>query len=110
GSVSHAKTCSYGHTYYTCGTATSWHESGRCQPRSPKPKPKPTSACPANSWTNCGGSSSHAATCAAGHSYWTCGTANEWHATRTCTRCGHTYQKCTNTSTSCQGSRWHIGG
>ncbi len=54
--------------YYMCKPHT--HEYPA--PKKPDPPPKPKSACPADSWTNCGGTVSHAATCQAGHTYYTC--------------------------------------
>ena len=94
----------------TC-IATSFY---RCQHSShtypappPAPVPTPTVVCPADSWTNCGGTSSHAQTCRSGHTYYTCGTAEPHHKDRTCTRCGETYTKCSHTATSCGGTRWH---
>ena len=96
----------------TC-IATSFY---RCQhsshtypapPPAPAPTPTPTVVCPADSWTNCGGTSSHAQTCRSGHTYYTCGTAEAHHKDRTCTRCSETYTKCSHTATSCGGTRWH---
>lgn len=43
----------------------------------------PKVVCPADAWTNCGGTKSHATTCGAGHSYYTCNPAavqaHDWH-------------------------------
>ena len=82
----------------------------------PAPPPPPRVVCPANSWTSCGGTVSHATTCGQGHTYYTCNPdavsyhsghvagvvcpANQWtncggtssHAT-TCGQ-GHTYYTC----------------
>lgn len=41
-------------------------------PTPPLPEPELRVACPANGWTNCGGTYSHATRCAAGHLYYTC--------------------------------------
>lgn len=131
GTTSHASTCTGGHSYYTCGTENAWHQDRTCTRCSQTYQncgnsasacqssywhtetPQPVLvACGAASWTSCTerftSSATHRVTCSGGHSYWTCGTANDWHQDRTCSRCSQTYQKCTNTSTSCQGSRWHI--
>ena len=83
------------------------HSSHTYPAPTPTPTPTPTVVCPANSWTNCGGTTSHASTCTGGHTYYTCGTANAWHQDRTCTRCSQTYQNCGNSATACQGSKWH---
>ena len=92
------------HKYATPPPRTSTDPPRRPKPDPPPPKPK--SACPADSWSKCGGSSSHAATCSAGHSYYTCA-SQAWHKDRTCSRCSQTYQDCTNSSSACQGSKWH---
>lgn len=43
----------------------------------------PKVVCPADAWTNCGGTKSHATTCGVGHSYYTCNPAavqaHDWH-------------------------------
>ena len=88
--------------FYACQSHTH-----RYPAPTPTPAPPPTVVCPANSWTNCGGTTSHASTCSGGHSYYTCGTANAWHQDRTCTRCSQTYQNCGNSATACQSSKWH---
>ena len=131
GTTSHAATCTDGHSYWTCGTANAWHQDRTCTRCSQTYQncsnsatacqssywhtetPQPTLvACGAASWTGCTSqlpsATAHQVTCSGGHSYWTCGTANAWHQDRTCSRCNQTYQKCTNTATSCQGSHWHI--
>ena len=36
------------------------------------PSPPPTTLCPANAWTNCGSTTSHAKECGVGHVYYTC--------------------------------------
>jgi len=131
GSTSHAATCSAGHSYYTCASQA-WHKDRTCTRCSQTYQDCTNSSsacqsnhwhtdkaiakikCGASGWTGCttsvSSSSEHRTTCSGGHSYWTCGTANDWHKDRTCTRCSQTYQKCTNTSTSCQGNKWHTGG
>ena len=88
--------------FYACQSHTHRYPA----PKKPDPPPKPKSACPADSWSKCGGSTSHAATCSAGHSYYTCA-SQAWHKDRTCTRCSQTYQDCTNSASACQGSKWH---
>lgn len=133
GSSSHGATCSAGHSYYTCNSsANSYHKDRTCTRcgNTYQGCTNSSSACQgskwhtenaiakikcgASGWTGCttsvSSSSEHRTTCSGGHSYWTCGTANDWHKDRTCTRCSQTYQKCTNTSTSCQGNKWHTGG
>ena len=131
GSSSHAATCSAGHSYYTCASQA-WHKDRTCTRCSQTYQDCTNSSsacqsnhwhtdkaiakvkCGASGWTGCttsvSSSSEHRTTCSGGHSYWTCGTANDWHKDRTCTRCSQTYQKCTNTSTACQGNKWHTGG
>lgn len=48
------------------------------------------------------------AVCGSGHTYFTDGRyALNRHRDRTCTRCSQTYQKCSNHSSACQGSRSH---
>ena len=47
------------------------------------------------------------AVCSEGHSYYTDNWELNRHRDRTCTRCSLTYQNCTNSSSACQGSRWH---
>lgn len=106
GSHSWVSKCSYYNSDGKRCTKTSGYY--RCTPHTheyPSPK-KPKSACPADSWTKCGGSTSHAATCSAGHSYYTCASL-AWHKDRTCTRCSKTYQDCKNSASACQGSHWH---
>ena len=130
GTTSHASTCTGGHTYYTCGTANAWHQDRTCTRCSQTYQNCGNSAtacqgskwhtetpqvvlvaCGAASWTGCTSqltsSTAHQVSCSAGHSYWTCGTANAWHKDRTCSRCRQTYQNCSNSATACQGSRWH---
>ena len=125
GTSSHATTCPAGDTYYTCNPAAVKAHSGHKKP-SPKPPPKPpTVKCPANSWTNCGGTSSHATTCGLGHTYYTCNPsavsshsghsagcpASQWtrcggsssHA-KTCGR-GHKYYTCNPAARRAHG--WH---
>ena len=104
-------------------------------PSVPKPTPKPPPAvkCPANSWTNCGGTSSHATKCKAGHTYYTCNPsavsshsghkkptpkppavkcpANSWtncggtssHATKC--KAGHSYYSCNPSAVNAH--KWH---
>ncbi|MDE0465967.1 MAG: hypothetical protein OYL97_02830 [Candidatus Poribacteria bacterium] len=91
----------------TC-IATSFYQ---CQHSShtypaPTPTPTPTVVCPADSWTSCGGTTSHASTCSGGHSYYTCA-SQAWHQDRTCTRCSQTYQNCGNSASACQSNHWH---
>ena len=88
-------------------TATGFYQCRHTSHTYPAPPPPPTVVCPADSWTNCDGTTSHASTCTGGHTYYTCGTANAWHQDRTCTRCSQTYQNCGNSATACQGSKWH---
>ena len=93
----------------TC-TAQNFYQcqhSSHTYPAPPPPPPTPTVVCPADSWTNCGGTSSHASTCTGSHTYYTCGTATAWHQDRTCTRCSQTYQNCGNSASACQSSYWH---
>ena len=63
----------------------------------PPPPPSPT-LCPANAWTGCGSTTSHAKTCGGGHTYYTCNpSAVAYHApSRTCRRsgCGNTWAQC----------------
>lgn len=82
--------CSYG-SYYVCsphdhayGSSPSSSPPPSPSPSLPAPEPpKPKVVCPANSWTNCGGTVSHATTCPAGHTYYTCNpdavSAHSWH-------------------------------
>ena len=93
-------------SFYKCQHSSHTYPAPPPTP-TPTPAPTPTVVCPANSWTNCGGTTSHASTCSGGHSYYTCGTANAWHQNRTCTRCSQTYQNCSNSATACQSSKWH---
>ena len=87
------------------------HSSHTYPAPAPTPPPPTTVACGAASWTGCtadvSSSTEHNVSCRANHSYWTCGTSNAWHASRTCTRCGNTYSNCDNSSSACQGSKWH---
>ena len=129
-STEHQVSCSGGHSYWTCGTATAWHQDRTCTRCSQTYQNCGNSAtacqgskwhtetpqvvlvaCGAASWTGCTSqltsSTEHQVTCSGGHSYWTCGTANAWHKDRTCSRCSQTYQNCGNSATACQGSRWH---
>ena len=93
-------------SFYKCQHSSHTYPAPPPTP-TPTPAPTPTVVCPANSWTNCGGTTSHASTCTGGHTYYTCGTANAWHQDRTCTRCSQTYQNCGNSATACQSSKWH---
>ena len=129
-STEHQVSCSGGHSYWTCGTSTAWHQDRTCTRCSQTYQNCGNSAtacqsskwhtetpqvvlvaCGAASWTGCTSqltsSTEHQVSCAGGHSYWTCGTANAWHKDRTCSRCRQTYQNCGNSATACQGSRWH---
>ena len=129
-STEHQVSCSGGHSYWTCGTSTAWHQDRTCTRCSQTYQNCGNSAtacqsskwhtetpqvvlvaCGAASWTGCTSqltsSTAHQVTCSGGHSYWTCGTAVAWHQDRTCTRCRQTYQNCGNSATACQGSRWH---
>ena len=129
-STAHQVSCSGGHSYWTCGTASAWHQDRTCTRCSQTYQNCGNSAtacqgskwhtetpqvvlvaCGAASWTGCTSqltsSTAHQVTCSGGHSYWTCGTANAWHKNRTCSRCSQTYQNCGNSATACQGSRWH---
>ncbi len=54
-------------SFYACQSHTHQYPA----PKKPDP-PKPKVVCPADSWTKCGGTVSHAATCQAGHTYYTC--------------------------------------
>lgn len=128
GTTSHASTCSAGHSYYTCASQA-WHKDRTCTRCSQTYQDCTNSAsacqsnhwhtdqairCGASSWTGCttsvSSSTEHRRTCRENHQYWTCGTAEEWHKTRTCTRCGWAYSNCGNSATACQGKRWHTGG
>ena len=98
-------------------TATSFYQCQHSSHTYPAPTPTPTPTppttvtCGAASWTGCtadvSSSTEHNVSCRANHSYWTCGTSNAWHASRTCTRCGNTYSNCDNSATACQSSKWH---
>ena len=84
-------------------------------PPEPTPTPPPPSPtlCPANAWTGCGSTTSHATTCGGGHTYYTCNpSAVSWHQTsRTCKRssCGASYTNCTRGDGTCSGGDyiWH---
>ncbi len=76
GTVSHAATCPAGHSYYTCNSSSASTHSAHTAPPPPPPPPEDPVVCPADSWTDCGGTVSHAATCAAGHSYYTCNSSS----------------------------------
>ncbi len=67
------------------------------------PPPPPPVVCPAHSWTGCGGTSSHATTCKAGHPYYTCNpsavTAHKGHQKNTPVVCpAHSWTGCGGTS------------
>ncbi len=70
--------------------------------RTAPPLPPPV-RCPANSWTNCGGTSSHATKCKSGHTYYTCNlsavTARKGHQKNTPVVCpAHSWTGCGGTS------------
>ncbi len=75
----------------------------RTAPPPPPPPPKKPVVCPAHSWTNCGGTSSHATTCGADHTYYTCNpsavTAHKGHQKNTPVVCpAHSWTGCGGTS------------
>ena len=96
--------------------------------RQPSATLTPPVRCPANRWTNCNGTSSHATTCKAGHTYYTCNpqavNAHKWHRkagvkcpahawtncngatshAKTCGR-GHKYYTCNPAARRAHG--WH---
>ena len=53
--------CTNSSGYYVCSPHTHNY-----------PSPPPTTLCPANAWTNCGSTTSHATKCGVGHLYYTC--------------------------------------
>ena len=73
-------------------------------PPKPTPKPKPKKiVCPAHRWTNCGGTSSHATTCRAGHTYYSCNpeavSAHKNHKPANPVKCpAHSWTSCGGTS------------
>ena len=109
--TAHKRTCLAGHTYYTCNlTAKAAHEAHTASDAAPNPDPlepgqnpgdsssqeqkhkdddsegstRQQVACRADAWTSCGGTVSHAATCPAGHTYYTCNlTAKAAHEAHT---------------------------
>ena len=103
-SGAHLTTCGQGHSYYGCnsyyvgqhsGHASSSNNSSQNNSSSNNSSSNNSSSnnssgnttapvvCPANRWTGCGGTSSHATTCGRGHSYYTCNpnavSAHSWH-------------------------------
>ena len=73
-------------------------------PPLPPDPPKPPKKCPAHRWTNCGGTVSHATTCGAGHTYYTCNpsavSAHKWHVKAGVNCPAHAW-------TNCNGARSH---
>ena len=75
----HTTGTSGSHSWVTCPTNSSGQNCSSggyyaCQSHThsyPSP-PAPAVVCPANSWTGCRGTVSHATTCAAGHTYYSC--------------------------------------
>ena len=118
--------CALGHTYWTCNPTVNvsrWeskHRTRTCPLKNgvscsdgsytkcgshTHSYPASKVRCPANGWTDCGGSSSTAhksSACSAGHTYWTCNSGvnvSRWenkHRTRTCRRsgCSNSWQAC----------------
>lgn len=111
-------------------TATNFYYCQHASHTYPAPPPDPDPVvCPAHSWTNCRGTVSHATTCRAEHTYYSCNAkavrahsghtapapircpANSWtncggtssHAT-TC-RAGHTYYSCNRKAV--KAHKWH---
>ena len=85
-------------------------------PKKPDPpKPPPPKKCPAHRWTNCGSSTSHATTCRAGHTYYTCNPnavkAHKWHVKAGVNCPAHAWTNCngaTSHSTTCgQGHKYY---
>ena len=105
----HQSTCAAGHTYWSCSSSeTTTHRShtasapsgnsdddsdtttdnnenpGNTETNTAPSAPSiPTVVCPANEWTNCGGTVSHATTCGRDHPYYTCNpnavSYHSWH-------------------------------
>ena len=100
----HQTTCGQGHSYYGCNSYyVSQHSShssssnnsssnnssannsssNNSSSNNSSGNNSPVIVCPANRWTNCGGTVSHATTCGRGHSYYTCNPnavrAHSWH-------------------------------
>lgn len=106
GSHSWVTNCAYYNSAGDRCTNTSGYY--RCTPHTHTypDRSEPSVVCPADSWTNCGGTTSHTATCTAGDSYYTCASL-AWHQDRLCTRCSQTYQDCQNSASACQSNHWH---
>ncbi len=121
--------CSYW-SYYVCSPHTHVYPEAPPETEPPEndpppetpPETEPPDESPellcGNSWSGSGAciygrvvvssSTEHQATCSTHGTYWSCNqSAADSHGSRTCTRCALSYQNCTNTSTACQGSRWH---
>ena len=86
--TAHQTTCLAGHTYWLCNAKAVVTHGKHTAPETPTPVPPIVNpapvVCPADSLTSCGGTVSHATTCAAGHSYYTC------DAAEVVTHSGHT--------------------
>ena len=87
-----------------CSSPCNCSDSGTCNgtvaaPPTPTPTPPSPTLCPADEWTGCGSTTSHAKTCGGGHLYYTCNpSAVAEHApSRECRRSG-----CDNTWARCQ--------
>ncbi len=154
GTVSHSTTCPAGHSYYSCNaSAVSAHKGHKATTTNTgnnnnnnggnsnnnndddddDDDDPPQIVCPANRWTSCGGTVSHATTCGADHSYYTCNPsavsshsgytskpdppqivcpANRWtkcggtssHST-TC-KAGHSYYSCN--ASAVNAHKWHV--
>ena len=82
-------------SFYACDNHTHSYPS-------PPPPPPPTTLCPANGWTNCGSTKSHAKECGGGDTYYTCNpSALAYHGDKSCRRAG-----CSNTWSNCQSAPW----
>ena len=89
------QTCNNSWGYYECSPHTHNY------PSAPSP-PTPTTLCPANGWTNCGSTTSHAKECGRGDTYYTCNpSAVASHGDKSCRRAG-----CSNNWSNCQSAPW----
>ena len=89
--------------YYCQHSSHTYPAPPKVPPKKPDP-PEPKVVCPADSWTNCGGRVSHATTCKAGHTYYTCNpeavSAHKWHIKAGVKCPAHAW-------TNCNGARSH---
>ena len=92
-----------GHRYETGSSSEFSHRSVACPTKNGvgHTAPEPI-RCPANSWTNCGGTSSHATTCRAGHTYYRCNraavNAHKWHRKAGVNCPAHAWTNCNGSS------------